>query len=100
MSKYCVTLRVLPMAIAITSLQKWQCWKSEFKEVTSRYRRVSDIREYYRKGGLDLRQAMEMSKGSLSTDPRDQIFALLGLAKHGPTLVPMPNYQQSLEEIL
>jgi hypothetical protein len=39
------------------------------------------------------------SRASLSTDPRDKIFALLGLASDGEELVPLPNYKQSLESI-
>jgi hypothetical protein len=43
---------------------------------------------------------MQWTKETLSTDPKDKIFALLGLYHDGLTFVPVPNYQQSLETIL
>jgi hypothetical protein len=45
-------------------------------------------------------KAMVMSRGSISTDPRDIIFALLGICNDGQELVPTPNYQQSVKVIV
>jgi hypothetical protein len=43
---------------------------------------------------IHLLDAIEWTIETLSTDPRDKIFALLGLCHDGPTFVPVPNYQQ------
>lgn len=36
----------------------------------------------------------------MATDPRDKIFALLGITFDGPSLVPFPDYHSSLKDIL
>jgi hypothetical protein len=36
----------------------------------------------------------------MATDLRDKIYALLGLTSDGPRLVPVPNYKQTLEQVL
>ena len=41
-----------------------------------------------------------MTQESLSTDPRDRIFALLSLCHDGPELVPTPNYRQPLVSVV
>ena len=42
---------------------------------------------------------MMSSRTSLATDPRDKVYALLGLASDGEELVPVPNYDQTLEDL-
>lgn len=61
-----------------------------------------DIRDRLkvRKKPILLFDAIMMSHKSMATDPRDKIFALLGLTVDGPKLVPVPNYKHSLGEIL
>ncbi|RDW82330.1 hypothetical protein BP6252_03442 [Coleophoma cylindrospora] len=49
---------------------------------------------------ITLLYAMLVSNKTMSTDPRDKIFALLGLTNDGPRLVPNPNYKDSLQRIL
>jgi hypothetical protein len=49
---------------------------------------------------ISLMEAIKWSHNTLATDPRDKIFALLGVAFDGPALVPLPNYKQGLDEIL
>ncbi|KAE9373630.1 HET-domain-containing protein [Stipitochalara longipes BDJ] len=44
--------------------------------------------------------ALAWSRRALATDPRDKIFALLGLCHDGPTFVPVPNYKQDLSSII
>lgn len=47
-----------------------------------------------------LSDALYWSYKTQATDPRDKIFALLGLCHDGNTFVPLPNYEQSLGEII
>jgi hypothetical protein len=49
---------------------------------------------------IHLVDALQWTTKILSTDPRDNIFSWLGLCQDGPTFVPVPNYQQSLETVL
>ena len=49
---------------------------------------------------ITLYQAMTWTLHTKATDPRDKIFALLGLCHDGFRLVPIPNYRQSLESII
>jgi hypothetical protein len=49
---------------------------------------------------ITLLQAMLWTLHTKATDPRDKIFALLGLCHDGFRLVPIPNYKQSLESII
>lgn len=61
-----------------------------------------DFRHRYRVTGepLTLFEALRWSHQALATDPRDKIFALLGLTSDGDKLVPLPNYRQPMEDIL
>lgn len=61
-----------------------------------------DIRDRLkvRKRPILLFDAIMMSHKSMATDPRDKIFALLGLTVDGSKLVPVPNYMHSLGDIL
>jgi hypothetical protein len=52
------------------------------------------------RGSIRLFDAIHWTTATLSTDPRDKIFALLGLCQDGVDLVPVPNYRQPLETIL
>ncbi|KAN0098383.1 hypothetical protein V8E51_014046 [Hyaloscypha variabilis] len=45
---------------------------------------------------ISLFDALVWSRRALATDPRDKIFALLGLCHDGATFVPVPNYKQGL----
>lgn len=47
-----------------------------------------------------LSDALYWSYKTQATDPRDKVFALLGLCHDGNTFVPLPNYEQSFEEIV
>lgn len=40
------------------------------------------------------------SRASLASDPRDKIYAMLGLASDGEELVPLPNYERPLDFVL
>ena len=45
-----------------------------------------------------LLEALYRSRYALSTDPKDKIYGLLGLAHDGDIFIPEPNYSQSVEE--
>jgi hypothetical protein len=49
---------------------------------------------------ISLFQAMSWTLHTKATDPRNKIFALLGLCHDGMRLVPVPNYRQSLDSII
>jgi hypothetical protein len=49
---------------------------------------------------IGLLDAMRWSYSTLATDPRDKIYALLGLCHDGAQFVPIPNYRQPVETIL
>lgn len=48
---------------------------------------------------IRLLDALYDSRRSLATDPRDKIFALLGLAFDSSVFLPLPSYFLSLKEI-
>ncbi|KAH6672179.1 heterokaryon incompatibility protein-domain-containing protein [Halenospora varia] len=50
--------------------------------------------------GITMLEALGLSTTSLSTDARDKIYALLGLATDGRSLVPVPDYNASFEIII
>ena len=45
-----------------------------------------------------LLETLYRSRYALSTDPKDKIYGLLGLAHDGRALIPEPNYSQSVKE--
>lgn len=54
----------------------------------------------WRRGRLrfTLLEALFQSRNSLASDPRDKIYALIGLASDGDLVVPLPSYSQLWEE--
>lgn len=76
-------------------------WSSETEVTYSFIRRILEFRRAYQvELKLSLCRAIAMTQDSLSTDPRDSIFALLGICHDGAELVPTPNYQQPVEVIV
>jgi hypothetical protein len=60
-----------------------------------------DLRDrFIERTPISLLHAMLMSNKALATDPRDKIFALRGITIDGPGLVPTPNYEKPLRDIL
>jgi hypothetical protein len=49
---------------------------------------------------ISLLEALIWSRPTQSTDPRDKIFAVLGLCHDSSTYVPVPNYKQPIESII
>ena len=48
---------------------------------------------------ISLLDALYRSQSTLSTDPKDKLYALLGLVFDGDSFIPEPNYNLSTEEI-
>jgi hypothetical protein len=48
---------------------------------------------------VDCLELISMSRSSLSTDPRDKLFALLGLSFSGTQLITEPNYINSIVDV-
>ncbi|CZR65100.1 uncharacterized protein PAC_15000 [Phialocephala subalpina] len=64
-------------------------------------RHLLEFRErFFKRIPIGLFEAMALTLKAQATDPRDKIFALLGLCHDGSTFVPVPNYKQSLESII
>jgi len=49
---------------------------------------------------ISLLEAMFNSRQALSSVPHDKVFALLGLCQDSTSLIPAPNYEQPIEEVL
>lgn len=62
---------------------------------------LDDFRERERSNqAMPLCTALVRSSGSLASEPRDKLFALLGLVSDGNKIIPLPNYLQPVDEIL
>lgn len=48
---------------------------------------------------LSMLRALVDSRYSMATDLRDKVYALLGITIDGPTLVPMPNYISTVQDV-
>ncbi|KAJ4377423.1 hypothetical protein N0V83_000248 [Neocucurbitaria cava] len=46
-----------------------------------------------------LLKALIDSRRSKATDPRDHVYALLGISSDSSSLIPVPNYKHSIEEV-
>jgi Heterokaryon incompatibility protein (HET) len=89
------------MSSAIAQCQRSCYWRPEADSAILHLKRVQEFRQYYRNAtDLPLFKAISRSYGFLSTDPRDTIYALLGLCYDSADLVPLPNYKQPIEAIL
>lgn len=69
--------------------------ESRHFEVAMKFRR-----SFHRGDKTSLCQAIALSRGFESTDPRDAIFSLLALCYDRSDLVPTPNYFQPIEEVV
>lgn len=58
--------------------------------------RAQELRNH---GRMSLVQALTTSRSSVSTDERDKVYALLGLADDSIDLVPLPTYVTSASEV-
>ncbi|KAH8769701.1 hypothetical protein BGZ57DRAFT_442839 [Hyaloscypha finlandica] len=69
---------------------------------SSKAAHLLEFRDHYyvRRQPIGLLDAMRWSHNTLATDPRDKIYALLGLCHDGTQFVPIPNYRQSANQML
>jgi hypothetical protein len=69
---------------------------------SSKAAHLLEFRDHYyvRRQPIGLLDAMRWSHKTLATDPRDKIYALLGLCHDGTQFVPIPNYRQSVKQML
>lgn len=65
---------------------------------TLTYFRVRERRSRFGVARMLLSEALLRSRSSLATDPRDKMYALLGLTLDGAEVIPTPNYIQSPDE--
>ncbi|KAH8789018.1 heterokaryon incompatibility protein-domain-containing protein [Hyaloscypha sp. PMI_1271] len=76
-------------------------WQLEAEAESYHFRNILDLRHsYHTSKKPSLCRAIAITNGSISSDPRDKVFALLGLCHDGAELVPMPNYRQTVEVIV
>lgn len=89
------------MQAAIRSCRKSCYWNPETETAYSFIDRILQFRcDCRAEMKPSLCRSIAMTREYLSTDPRDSIFALLGICHDGPELVPTPNYQQPLGVIV
>jgi hypothetical protein len=89
------------MSVAIARCRKSCYWLSETDSAYLHLQRVLEFRQCYQSGdNISLLRAIAKSHRSLSTEPRDIIFALLGICHDGSELIPTPNYKQPIETVL
>lgn len=89
------------MDAAISICQKSCYWHADTNISYSFINKMMKFRyDYYAERKLSLCSAITISRDFLSTDPRDVIFALLGICHDGVELVPTPNYQQPVKTIV
>jgi hypothetical protein len=66
--------------------------------------KIRNLTEGVRKGtkcsSLSLHKALCLSSLSMTSEPLDKIFGVLGLCRDGRDLVPQPRYEQTLENLL
>ncbi|KAF7512829.1 hypothetical protein GJ744_011932 [Endocarpon pusillum] len=75
-------------------------WLSEHESASAFFQKVIQLRSEYQEGGsLLLSDAIRITCLFLSKDPRDNIFALIGVSSDGAFLVPTPNYAQSVGQV-
>jgi hypothetical protein len=96
---------VIPWDDVATILTKWRKTPESVplgKRSYLKAMHLVDFRDRFRvkREPISLLDAMRWSYQTEATDPRDKIFALLGLCHDGATYVPVPNYKQPLEEII
>ncbi|KAH7327498.1 heterokaryon incompatibility protein-domain-containing protein [Rhexocercosporidium sp. MPI-PUGE-AT-0058] len=96
----------IPWEVVAKALSVWKMMEiSNGPRQTRGFTNALHLLEFHDHGNvkpqpISLLDAISWSHQTLSTDPRDRIFALLGLCHDGPRFVPVPNYKQSLEAIM
>ncbi len=97
--------REIPWDDVATILMRWRKTPERIplgKRSYLKAMHLADFRHRFRfkREPISLLDAMRWSYQTEATDPRDKIFALLGICHDGATYVPVPNYKQPVEEII
>ena len=96
----------IPWEIVARALSAWKVMEiSSGPRQTRGFTNALHLLEFHnhdnvRPQPISLLDAISWSHQTLSTEPRDRIFALLGLCHDGARFVPVPNYKQPLEAIV
>jgi hypothetical protein len=74
--------------------------KTTGNEPKTRFQQINKFRvDKLRRNPISLLEALYRSQSALSTDPKDKLYALLGLVFDGDTFILEPNYALSKEEV-
>lgn len=80
--------------VACAICSKSKLWTDTHRVFATHFNQLRELRVKYQNGTpLSLCETL-INTYSWFTDPRDSIFALIGITSDGPTLVPAPNYFQ------
>jgi hypothetical protein len=72
----------------------------DLSEVKTRFEKISSFREdKLARKPITLIEALYRTRHALSTDPKDKLYALLGLAYDSTNFIPHPNYNLTKEEV-
>ncbi|KAK7994094.1 cell division control protein [Apiospora arundinis] len=75
-------------------------WNGANRRAYRFFKTILELRSSYQDtGGPCLGRVIADTQDFLSRDPRDKIFALIGISSDGPKLVPTPSYHQSPESV-
>ncbi|KAH8760182.1 heterokaryon incompatibility protein-domain-containing protein [Hyaloscypha finlandica] len=72
---------------------------SETSEIINMRNLVEFKDDAAHKRPVNFLEALGRSSAALSTEPRDKVFALLGLVYDSALYIPVPNYKQSIRDI-
>lgn len=89
-----------PAANCIFGVMTWNYWDPRLRFDHTRFFNMCVCHTRFQ-SGLETRllDLLSTTRSNFSTDPRDKLFALLGLAKDADTLLPSPDYSRSIVEI-
>ena len=89
------------MTAAVERCRDSCCWSPDLEVAYQYVQKLVHFRLAYRRARKpSLVTTILSSYESLATEPRDKIFALLGVSLDGQELVPTPNYLQPVDSIL
>lgn len=89
------------IAEVISELRKVSVIGSKHHNIYRNAFHILEFRTRFKKREfIGILDALRLSGHTLATDPRDKIFALLGLCHDGSAYVPLPNYKQPLEIVI
>lgn len=93
------TINLEEMKEAVGACRKSKYWYDQHDIASSYYTTLVGLHQQHSHEPISMLHALSSTLGFLSTDPRDVIFALLGISSDGATLVPLPSYHLRAENI-